>query len=95
MGRSGTVRVGLAGLGRFGKLHAAILERLAGVDLVAVCDPRPDEVAAVTARNDGIAGFGKRDGTSARGIRVGISISCVLFSVGSRTTREPWPADTA
>jgi predicted dehydrogenase len=57
MGRSGTVRVGLAGLGRFGKLHAAVLERLAGAELVAVCDPRPDEVAAVTARHEGIAGF--------------------------------------
>ena len=58
MGRSEAVRVGLAGLGRFGKLHAAVLERLAGAELVAVCDPRPDEVAAVTARNAAVAGFG-------------------------------------
>jgi predicted dehydrogenase len=57
MGRPETLRVGLAGLGRFGKLHAAVLERLAGADLVAVCDPRPDEVAAVTARNDTVTGF--------------------------------------
>jgi myo-inositol 2-dehydrogenase / D-chiro-inositol 1-dehydrogenase len=46
----GSVRVGLAGLGRFGKLHAAILNRLPGVELVAVCDPRDDEVQAVTSR---------------------------------------------
>ncbi len=57
MGSTGNVRVGLAGLGRFGKLHAAVLQRLAGAELVAVCDPRPDEIAAVIARNDGVAGF--------------------------------------
>lgn len=51
------MRVGLAGLGRFGKLHLAVLQRLAGVDLVAICDPRPDEVAAVTSRNNAVAGF--------------------------------------
>ena len=52
-----TVRVGLAGLGRFGKLHLSVLERLAGVALVAVCDPQPDEVIAVTSRNAAVAGF--------------------------------------
>jgi predicted dehydrogenase len=57
MAKSDTVRVGLAGLGRFGKLHLAVLERLAGVDLVAVCDLRSDEVAAVTSRNAAVAGF--------------------------------------
>jgi predicted dehydrogenase len=36
------VRVGLAGLGRFGQLHAAVLGAMAGVELAAVCDPRPD-----------------------------------------------------
>lgn len=47
-----SLRVGLAGLGRFGKLHAAILSRLPGVDLAAVCDPRTDEVRAVTSRSN-------------------------------------------
>ena len=61
MAESDTVRVGLAGLGRFGKLHFAVLERLAGVGLVAVCDPRPDEVAAVTNRSETIAGFSDFD----------------------------------
>lgn len=46
----GEIRVGLAGLGRFGKLHAAVLDRLPGVRLAAVCDPVADEVAAVAAR---------------------------------------------
>lgn len=41
------IAVGLAGLGRFGKLHASVLSRLAGARLAAVCDPLPDEVAAV------------------------------------------------
>lgn len=51
-----SLRVGLAGLGRFGKLHAAVLSRLPGVDLVAVCDPRADEVQAVASRS-GATGY--------------------------------------
>jgi predicted dehydrogenase len=57
MGSSERVRVGLAGLGRFGKLHAAVLGEMAGVELVAVCDHRPDEVAAMVARYQGTRGF--------------------------------------
>ena len=44
------LNVGLAGLGRFGKLHAAILGRLPGARLVAVCDPVAAEVAEVGDR---------------------------------------------
>ena len=58
MGASQSVRVGLAGLGRFGKLHASVLGSLPGVELAAVCDPVPEEVAAVTAQHPGIKGFG-------------------------------------
>jgi predicted dehydrogenase len=57
MGSFERVRVGLAGLGRFGKLHAAVLGEMAGVELVAVCDPQPDEVAAMVARYDGAQGL--------------------------------------
>ena len=57
MGSSEYVRVGLAGLGRFGKLHAAVLATMAGVDLAAVCDPQPDEVAAMVTRYDGARGY--------------------------------------
>jgi predicted dehydrogenase len=57
MGSSERVRVGLAGLGRFGKLHAAVLGEMAGVELAAVCDPQPDEVAAMGARYEGARGF--------------------------------------
>lgn len=42
------VRVGIAGLGGFGSLHAGVLGRADGVELVAVCDPdtrRLDEIA--------------------------------------------------
>ena len=49
-GTTGAVRVGLAGLGRFGKLHAAVLAALPGVELAAVCDPDRSEVAAVATR---------------------------------------------
>src|SRR5919198_2832186 len=45
--------------------------------------------------NDGRLGLGKRDGTSVRGARVGISSSNVLFSFGSSITSEPCPAETA
>ena len=51
------VRVGLVGLGRFGKLHAAVLAELPGVELAALCDPQPDEVAALVARYEGARGF--------------------------------------
>jgi predicted dehydrogenase len=61
MRQGAELRVGLAGLGRFGKLHAAVLGSMAGVTLAAVCDPWPDEVAAVTARHHGAAGYGDFD----------------------------------
>ncbi len=57
MARSERLRVGLAGLGRFGKLHAAVLGRLDGVELAAVCDPQPAEVAAIAAMHEGTRGF--------------------------------------
>src|SRR5690349_14871155 len=52
------VRVGLAGLGRFGKLHASVLASLPDVDLVAACDPLPEEVARLQAGHPQLAGFG-------------------------------------
>jgi predicted dehydrogenase len=57
MGSSEHVRVGLAGLGRFGKLHAAVLSEMASVELAAVCDPQPDEVAAMVTRYQSARGF--------------------------------------
>jgi predicted dehydrogenase len=57
MGSSERVLVGLAGLGRFGRLHAAMLGEMSGVELAAVCDPQPDEVAAMVARFQGARGF--------------------------------------
>ncbi|HEX3304523.1 MAG TPA: Gfo/Idh/MocA family oxidoreductase [Thermomicrobiales bacterium] len=42
MASSRNVRVGLAGLGNFGRLHARILSQLGSVDLAAVCDPDSD-----------------------------------------------------
>jgi predicted dehydrogenase len=58
MGDSQSVRVGLAGLGRFGKLHASVLASLPGVELVAVCDPVAEEVAALQTQHPNLAGFG-------------------------------------
>lgn len=45
-----SLRVGIAGLGRFGKLHAAILSQLPGVEIAAVCDPLASEVTALGDR---------------------------------------------
>jgi predicted dehydrogenase len=61
MGASDRLRVGLAGLGRFGKLHASVLDQLPDVELTAVCDPRRDEVAAVTSRHPGAKGYADFD----------------------------------
>jgi predicted dehydrogenase len=57
MGTSDRVRVGLAGLGRFGKLHAAVLGELAEVELAAVCDPQATEVATMVDRHPHARGF--------------------------------------
>ena len=57
MGATDRLRVGLAGLGRFGKLHASVLGNVPDVTLAAVCDPRPEEVAAALANHDEAAGF--------------------------------------
>jgi predicted dehydrogenase len=46
----GNLRVGLAGLGRFGRLHAAVIASLPGVELTAVCDPDAEAVEAVAGR---------------------------------------------
>jgi predicted dehydrogenase len=56
------VRVGLAGLGRFGKLHASVLGNLPGVELAAVCDPRQDEVASIVTRLPEATGYTDYDG---------------------------------
>lgn len=46
----GPIRVGIAGLGRFGKLHARILHRMSGVTIAAVCDPVETEREAAKAQ---------------------------------------------
>jgi len=45
-----TVRAGLVGLGRFGKLHAAVLASLPGAQLAAICDPDAVELDRVGDR---------------------------------------------
>lgn len=51
------IRVGIAGLGRFGKLHAGVLSRFPQVRIAAVCDPVEQEVNAAVARFAGAKGF--------------------------------------
>ena len=50
MAEADRLRVGLAGLGRFGQLHAAVLAAMPGVEVVAACDPRQDAPAVTSAR---------------------------------------------
>ena len=45
-----TVRVGIAGLGRFGQLHAATLAALPDVEIAAVCDPDDTRVREIATR---------------------------------------------
>ena len=45
------LRVGLAGVGRFGQLHAAVLADLPGVNLVALADPDHARLTAVAERH--------------------------------------------
>lgn len=46
------VRVGLIGLGRFGRLHTEILASLPEVELAAVCDVRPEALTEVATEFD-------------------------------------------
>jgi len=51
------IRIGLAGLGNFGRQHAAVLADLEGVELVALCDPDPE---ALGAQLQGLGLVGRR-----------------------------------
>ena len=44
------LNVGIAGLGRFGKLHCGVLSRFPHVRIAAICDPAETELAAVGER---------------------------------------------
>lgn len=44
------IRIGLAGLGRFGRLHASVLSTTPGAVLAAVCDPLESELEDVAGR---------------------------------------------
>jgi hypothetical protein len=46
-----SLRVGLAGVGRFGQLHAGVLADLPGVELAALADPDPIGLARVADRH--------------------------------------------
>lgn len=56
-----TIRVGVAGLGRFGKLHAAALLAMPGVEIAAVCDPVAEELVWAKAALGVEAGYTRFD----------------------------------
>jgi hypothetical protein len=53
-----SLRLGLAGLGRFGQLHAAVLAQLPGVELAAVADPDAAALARTRERHRVEHGYG-------------------------------------
>jgi predicted dehydrogenase len=54
---SAPVKIGVVGLGRFGRLHAATLARLAEAELVAVVARRRESLEAVATELPGIPGW--------------------------------------
>ena len=56
--RSAPLRLGLAGVGRFGQLHAAVLAQLPGVELAAVADPDPLALGSALERHGVSRGYG-------------------------------------
>jgi predicted dehydrogenase len=61
MGTLGTIRVGLAGLGRFGTLHASVLSQLPDVELAALCEPDITALNAALATHTAAKGFSDFD----------------------------------
>jgi predicted dehydrogenase len=55
------VRVGVVGLGRFGRLHALTLARLAESELVAVVGRRAESVSAMSSELAGVPGWTNLD----------------------------------
>ena len=53
------VKIGVIGLGRFGRLHALTLSRLAEAELVALVARRPESLAAISPEFPGVPGWTK------------------------------------
>ena len=48
--QSQVIRVGLAGVGKFGQLHAAVLANLPGIVIGALTDPDAEQLERVVSR---------------------------------------------
>ena len=77
------VRVGIAGLGRFGKLHAGVLSRFSHVHIAAICDPVPEELAAAREQFPGVRTFADLDAMLA-----GAEIDCLFLITPEQTHSE-------
>lgn len=55
------VRIGIAGLGRFGRLHAATLAGIPGVEIAGVCDPDETARSVVAGRHPGARAYASLD----------------------------------
>jgi predicted dehydrogenase len=63
------VKVAVVGVGRMGQHHARVLKGLAGAELVAVCDVRPEYAAKIAAQH-GCRGFASVEEMLAAGLGV-------------------------
>jgi predicted dehydrogenase len=72
--RMDMVRAGIAGLGRFGKLHAGVLARFPHVVITAVCDPVQAEREAAVARFPGATAYADLDAMLA-----GSALDCLFL----------------
>ena len=52
-----SVRIGVVGVGNFGRLHARTLAGLAEADLVALVDGRAERMAQLTKELPGVKGY--------------------------------------
>lgn len=68
------INVGVAGLGRFGKLHAGVLNRFPQVRIAAVCDPVAEELDAARANYGNPATF-----TSLEEMLAGADLDCLFL----------------
>lgn len=72
-----------SGLGRFGKLHAGVLGRFSHVQIAAICDPVPEELAAAREQYPGVKTFADLDS-----MLEGAEIECLFLLITPEQTHS-------
>src|SRR5688572_29430051 len=55
--KEAAVRIAVVGCGYWGSKHVRVLQQIAGVDSVAIVDPRPERLAALAAPSSRVTPF--------------------------------------